>query len=123
MEVANALMVRGLEARVLSMHTLKPLDTEAIMAARRETRAVVTLEEHSVIGGLGSAVAEVLSESGDRGIPFKRLGIGTSFTTEIGSQEFLREKHGLSVKGVLRSVECLVAASEAHPTSKFAAEQ
>ena len=123
MEVANALMVRGFEARVLSMHTLKPLDTEAIMAARRETRAVVTLEEHSVIGGLGSAVAEVLSESGDRGIPFKRLGIGTSFTTEIGSQEFLREKHGLSVKGVLRSVECLVAASEAHPTSKFAAEQ
>jgi len=123
MEVANALMVRGLEARVLSMHTLKPLDTEAIMAARRETRAVVTLEEHSVIGGLGSAVAEVLSESGDRGIPFKRLGIGTSFTTEIGSQEFLREKHGLSVKGVLRSMECLVAASEAHPTSKFAAEQ
>jgi transketolase len=120
-EVANALMVRGLEARVLSMHTLKPLDTEAVLAAMRETRALVTLEEHSIIGGLGSAVAEVLSESGGMGIPFKRLGIGISFTTEVGSQEFLRQKHGLSVEGVLRSVELLVAASETRPASKFAA--
>jgi transketolase len=89
----------------------------------RQTRALITLEEHSIIGGLGSAVAEVLSESGEITIPFKRLGIGTSFTTEVGSQEFLREKHGLSVDGVLRSVERLVAASEASPASKFAAGQ
>jgi transketolase len=123
MEVANALMVRGLETRVLSMHTLKPLDIESILAAMRETHALVTLEEHSIIGGLGSAVAEVLSESGEIAIPFKRLGIGTSFTTEVGSQEFLREKHGISVEGVLRSVERLVAASEARPASKFAAGQ
>lgn len=123
MEVANALMARGLEARVLSMHTLKPLDIESILAAMRETRALVTLEEHSVIGGLGSAVAEVLSESGEIAIPFKRLGIGTSFTTEVGSQEFLREKHGISVEGVLRSVERLVAASEARPASKLSAGQ
>jgi transketolase len=123
MEVASALMERGLETRVLSMHTLKPLDTESILAAMRQTRALITLEEHSIIGGLGSAVAEVLSESGEITIPFKRLGIGTSFTTEVGSQEFLREKHGLSVDGVLRSVERLVAASEASPASKFAAGQ
>ena len=123
MEVANALMIRGLETRVLSMHTLKPLDIESILAAMRETRALVTLEEHSIIGGLGSAVAEVLSESGEIAIPFKRLGIGDSFTTRVGSQEFLREKHGLSVEGVLRSVERLVAASEARPASKFAAGQ
>jgi transketolase len=122
-EVANALMVRGLETRVLSMHTLKPLDIESVLAAMRETRALVTLEEHSIIGGLGGAVAEVLSESGEIAIPFKRLGIGTSFTTEVGSQEFLREKHGISVEGVLRSVERLVAASEARPASKFAAGQ
>ena len=123
MEVANALMARGLETRVLSMHTLKPLDIESILAAMRETRALFTLEEHSIIGGLGSAVAEFLSESGEIAIPFKRLGIGDSFTTRVGSQEFLREKHGLSVEGVLRSVERLVAASEAHPASKFAAGQ
>jgi transketolase len=120
-EVADALTIRGLEARVLSVHTLKPLDTEAILAATRETRALVTLEEHSIIGGLGSTVAEVLSESGEVGISFKRLGIGTSFTTEVGSQEFLREKHGLSINGILRSVERLVAASEAPPASRFAA--
>jgi transketolase len=123
MEVANALMVRGLETRVLSMHTLKPLDIESILTAIRETRALLTLEEHSIIGGLGGAVAEVLSESGEMAIPFKRVGIGTSFTTEVGSQEFLREKHGLSVEGVLRSVERLVAASEARPASRFAAGQ
>src|ERR1700758_2544904 len=71
MEVANALMVRGLETRVLSMHTLKPLDIESILTAIRETRALLTLEEHSIVGGLGSAVAEVLSESGEMAIPFK----------------------------------------------------
>lgn len=116
--VADALMVRGLETRVISMHTLKPLDTEAILSAIRETRALVTLEEHRIIGGLGSAVAEVLSESGEPAIPFKRLGIGISFTSEVGSQEFLRERHGLSVEGVLRSIESLVAASEIRPASK-----
>jgi transketolase len=120
LEAAKALAPRGFEVRVLSMHTLKPLDISAVMAAARETRALVTLEEHSIIGGLGSAVAEVLSESADVGIPFKRLGIGISFTTEVGSQEFLREKHGLSVKGVLRSVERLMAASEVHSASRSA---
>jgi transketolase len=123
LEAAGALALRGFGARVLSMHTLKPLDTEAVLAAARETRALVTLEEHSIIGGLGSAVAEVLSESGEVGIPFKRLGVGTSFTSDVGSQEFLREKHGLSARGVLRSMENLLAAPEAHSNSRRAVGQ
>lgn len=107
-EAAEALKSRGIGARVLSMHTLKPLDEEAVLAAARDTRAILTLEEHSVIGGLGSAVAEVLAESGQERVAFKRLGVSSAFSSVIGSQEFLREHHGLSVQGVVRAAERLL---------------
>jgi transketolase len=107
-QAAEALKSQGIAARVLSMHTLKPLDAEAVLEAARDTRAIVTLEEHSVIGGLGSAVAEVLAESGEKRVAFKRLGVPSVFSSAIGSQEFLREHHGLSVPGVLRAVEGLL---------------
>jgi len=111
-EAAEALDARGISARLLSMHTLKPLDTDAVLRAARETRAIITLEEHSVIGGLGSAVAEVLAESAEEKIAFKRLGVTSAFSSVIGSQEFLREHHGLSVRGVLRAAEELLRATE-----------
>ncbi len=65
MRAAEALEAGGVDLRVLSMHTLKPLDDEAILRAADETRALVTLEEHSIVGGLGSAVAELLAESAE----------------------------------------------------------
>jgi transketolase len=107
-DVADTLASKGLYARVLSMHTVKPLDHEAILAAARETHAVVTLEEHSVIGGLGGAVAECLSESCEPKVLFKRLGISSTFSSHIGSQEFLRAQCGLSVDGVLSALEPLL---------------
>ncbi len=61
MQAAEQLGRQGIQSRVLSMHTIKPLDTWAVLAATMETGSIVTIEEHSVIGGLGSAVAEVLS--------------------------------------------------------------
>lgn len=108
LQVAERLVKDGIQARVLSMHTVKPLDTEAILAAARETRAIVTLEEHSVIGGLGGAVAEVLAESGELQVPFKRLGFPSAFSSHVGSQKYLREKYGISAEGILKSVECLL---------------
>lgn len=103
-QAAERLAREGIQARVLSMHTIKPLDEEAVLAAARETAAIGTIEDHSVIGGLGSAVAEVLAESAERRVPFKRLGIPSTASTLIGSQEYLRNAYSLSVNGILNSL-------------------
>lgn len=113
--VARRLAERGVEARVLSMHTLKPLDAEAVLAAARETAAVVTLEQHSVIGGLGSAVAEVLAEEPGLKVPFKRIGLPSAFAPRVGSQSYLEEQHGLTEEPVLRQVERLLQPHPIHP--------
>jgi transketolase len=107
MQAAEQLAQKGIEARVLSMHTVKPLDIESVLAAARETSTIVTVEEHSIIGGLGSAVAEVLAESGNYHIAFKRVGIPDSFCSSIGKQEYLREIYGLSVAGIARTAQSL----------------
>jgi transketolase len=94
---AAALLARqGIEARVLSMPTLKPLDEDAIRAAARETAAIFTIEEHSVVGGLGGAVAEVLLEAEQRPAYFLRLGIPDHFASLAGTQEYLLERYGLT---------------------------
>lgn len=103
-QAGERLSQQGIQARVLSMHTIKPLDTEAVLAAARETTAIFTIEEHSILGGLGSAVAETLAESGLR-VNFKRLGIPPVFTTVVGSQEYLKNIYSLSVQGIVNSVE------------------
>ncbi|MGH9524916.1 MAG: transketolase family protein [Terriglobales bacterium] len=100
MQTAELLAAQGVEARVLSMHTIKPLDADAILAAAGETAAIFTIEEHSVIGGLGGAVAEVLAEHDEARVPFKRIGLPSVFTTTVGSQEFLRERLGLSAAAI-----------------------
>ena len=104
-QLAERLAKDEIGARVLSMHTVKPLDTEAVLAAARETQAIITLEEHSVIGGLGGAVAEVLAESGELRVPFKRLGLPSEFSSYVGSQEFLKAAYGLSMDGILQSLK------------------
>ena len=83
-----------LECRVLSMPTLKPLDSDAVLAAARETGALITLEEHSITGGLGSAVAEVLAESGVPHGPFRRFGVPDRISHALGSQSYLRSQCG-----------------------------
>lgn len=109
-QVAERLATKGIQVRVLSMHTIKPLDNEAVLAAARETRAIATLEEHSVIGGLGGAVAECLAESGESKVPFKRLGLPSAFSAHIGSQEYLRAQSGLSPECILSTLEPLLEA-------------
>lgn len=111
-QAADKLATRGIQARVLSMHTLKPLDEDAVLAAARETRCIVTVEEHSIIGGLGSAVAECLAESGLQ-VPFKRIGLPSAFSRNIGSQEYLREKSDLSPDKILSSLEQLLTVNVA----------
>jgi len=105
---AEMLAEEGIQARVLSMHTLKPLDVEAILKAAQETGIVVTVEEHSVIGGVGGAVAEVLAELSDSPFTFKRIAMKEPFCSEVGSQIYLREANGLSVKGIVDSIHLLM---------------
>jgi transketolase len=97
---AELLAEEGFRARVLSMHTLKPLDVEAVVAAAQETGLVVTIEEHSVVGGLGSAVAEVLCEADVSDVRFRRIGLPSTFCKVVGDQDYLRKYYGLDPRSI-----------------------
>lgn len=105
-EAAEKLAAEGIEAKVINMHTIKPLDTELVIAAAKECGKVVTVEEHSIIGGLGGAVCECLSENAP--VPVKRIGINDVFG-ESGSAGALLEKYGLDGAGVYKSVKEFLA--------------
>ncbi|MGL1890557.1 MAG: transketolase family protein [Spirochaetaceae bacterium] len=94
--------VDGLKIRVINMHTIKPIDKDAILKAVQETRRIITVEDHNVIGGLGSAVAEVLAESG-KACGFKRLGVPDTFSI-IGLHEDLMNHYGYDTNGIVDSV-------------------
>jgi len=100
-QAAEKLVEKGVQARVLSMHTIKPLDVEAVLAASLETGGIITIEEHSIIGGLGSAVAEVLAELSNVNVTFKRMGMKDSFCRQVGSQEYLQKLYSLSAEGIV----------------------
>jgi transketolase len=99
LEAAKTLAGEGLSVEVLNVHTLKPLDAEALLASCERTGAIVTVEEHSIIGGLGSAVAEVLAEQASRRIPLRRLGVRDRFG-ESGTADELLAKHGLTAPDI-----------------------
>lgn len=101
---AERLAKKGIETRVLSMHTLKPLDVEAVLAAARDTEAIFTVEEHSILGGLGTAVAEVLAETEGIRAPLKRIGVPPAFSPHIGSQEYMQQCHGLTDEAIALTV-------------------
>ncbi len=100
LKAADSLATRGIQARVLSLHTIKPIDRAALIAAASETGGLVTIEEHTVDGGLGGAVAEVLLESGVVPARFKRIGLQSKFSSVVGSQEYLRTRYGLDAPAI-----------------------
>lgn len=101
---AETLAARGIECRVLSMHTIKPLDEQAVVAAATESGGIVTVEEHSVDGGLGSSVAEVLLEEGAIPSRFYRIGLRAGFSSIVGSQAFLREQYQIDAPAIVDRV-------------------
>lgn len=105
MAAAGILHGRGLSARVLNMATVRPIDADAILKAAEETGAILTCEEHTVFGGLGSAVAEVVVES--RPVPMKKLGVPGIFAP-TGSANFLLDEFGMSPEGIAESAEALL---------------
>ena len=106
LQAADILAAKGLTTRVVDMHTLKPLDTTAVLSAACETRALLSIEEHTVVGGLGSAVAETLAEAGVT-TRFKRLGLEDTFATE-GNADYLRQVYGLNGEGIARQAAMLL---------------
>ena len=106
LEAAKTLAAEGIQARVINMASVKPLDEAAVVSAAKETGAIVTCEEHSIIGGLGSAVAEVLAEQAPA--PLERVGVKDTFG-ESGKPKELLAKYGLTAADVAEAARRVVA--------------
>ena len=102
LEAAEKLAADGIDAKIINIHTIKPLDEELIVAAAKETGKVVTVEEHSVIGGLGSAVCDALAEKCP--VPVKKIGVQDVFG-ESGPAAALLAKYKLDGEGVYEQVK------------------
>ena len=103
LDAAKKLEEEGIHARVINMHTLKPLDQEIILKAMEETGKIITVEDHNVIGGLGSAVAEVIAESGN-GVAFQRLGLH-DFSSGYGTYAQVKEMNGIGIEKMIDTVK------------------
>ena len=96
-DVSNILRNSGIDTRLISMHTVKPIDTDLVKDTVKKMNLIFTIEEHSIIGGIGSAIAELLPEYNKK-ILFKRFGIPDIFVKEVGDRDFLLEKYSLNPK-------------------------
>lgn len=105
LRAAKVLAEENIQIRVVDMFTIKPLDEDLVLACAQETKAIVTAENHNKIGGLGSAVAEVLAENAS--VPFLRIGVPDCFG-EVGDLHFLSEKFGISKDHIVKAVKKVV---------------
>lgn len=104
--VTELLQKKGIQARVINIHTIKPIDREIILQAVEEIGKIIVIEDHSIIGGLGSAVAEVIAESG-QGVCFKRIGLH-DFSKGYGSYMQVKEMNGIGIERIFDEVEQLL---------------
>lgn len=103
LEAADKLSSQGIKARVVNMHTIKPLDMPLLRKCARETGAIVTAEEHSIIGGLGSAVAEATAD--ENPVPVKRIGVADKFTESSKELDPLLDKYGMAVDDIVKAAQ------------------
>ncbi len=104
---ADLMAEQGIEASILHLPTVKPLDTDAIIKAAGNVKAVIAVEEHTVIGGLGSAIAETLMEAGVAR-PFKRVGIPDVFPDHYGTQNLIMERYGIWPEPLVETAKALL---------------
>lgn len=120
LQAADRLYSEGVEVTVLHVPTLKPLDVSAILKFAEYTPIVVTIEEHSILGGLGSAVAEVLMEADfDESKFFKRIGLPDQFPEDYGNQAHLLERYGITETAIVRVVNNLLTRKAERRTSSI----
>lgn len=105
-DARKTLLKQGINVQVIDMHTIKPLDEKLVIKCAKETGAIITAEEHSIIGGLGGAIAETLAEN-SLPVRFRRMGIKDRFC-ESGEPKDLLEKYGLNEKHIVKNVKNLL---------------
>lgn len=109
LEAAEKLEGIGISCRVISMHTIKPLDKDEIYTAIEETGGIITIEENNVLGGLGSAVAEVCLEYHSRPVKFKRIGLADQYSSIVGSQSYLRRHYKMNADAIVDTAKELLS--------------
>lgn len=106
--ICNELVSAEISAQLISMHTIKPLDVNLINKILESQKPVFTIEEHSIIGGLGSAIAEIIAESKHNPI-FKRFGLEDKFSHYVGNHQFIRSKFGLTQNKITSQIQLLLS--------------
>jgi transketolase len=109
-ETVDRLAAAGTHLSLLSMHTVSPIDVSAVLHAVANSPAIFTLEEHSIVGGLGSAVAELIAEHSAVPVKFKRIGLPHAFPDVVGSQNFMRARFGLEPASIAAMIAATLAA-------------
>ena len=107
-QAAELLQELGIDAGVVSMYSIKPIDKDAIIAAANETGGIVTIEEHNIDGGLGSAVAEVCMDSGFIPKKFLRIGLDNQYSSIVGSQDYLKAYYRMDATAIVKRVKMLL---------------
>lgn len=107
-EVADKLLKLDITLRVHSVSALKVMDVQAIRDAAEQTHGIITLEENTLLGGLGSAIAEVCMDEGIAPKTFKRLGLGDTFSSVVGSQDYLRHFYGIGAASLEKTVTTIL---------------
>ena len=103
-QAAELLQEHGIDAGVVSMHSVKPIDKSAIATAANETGGIVTIEEHNLDGGLGSAVAEVCMDNGIAPKVFLRIGLNNRYSSVVGSQDYLKAHYEMDTSAIVKRV-------------------
>lgn len=112
LQAVDALKQEGISARLINIHSLKPVDKEIILKAAAETGGILTVEEHNLYGGLSSIVAEVLLENNARPKAFKSMGLVDVFPAGYGTYADMKEMNGLSKKDIIREARALCTAKK-----------
>ncbi len=107
-EAADSLKEQGINASVISMHSIKPIDKDAIIAAANETGGIVTVEEHNIDGGFGSAVAEACMDNGALPKLFLRIGLDDQYSSIVGSQDYLKAHYQIDSAAIVKKVKGLL---------------
>ena len=107
-QAAELLQELGIDAGVVSMYSIKPIDKDVIITAANETGGIVTIEEHNIDGGLGSAVAEVCMDSGFIPKKFLRIGLDNQYSSIVGSQDYLKAHYQMDATAIVKRVKMLL---------------
>jgi len=104
----SILIEEGISTRIISMHSIKPLDEKIILDSLMDTKFLITLEEHSIFGGLGGAVSEVIAENDVDYKKFKRIGLNKGFSSIVGDQKYLRKKYHMDSTSIVNTIKELI---------------